>query len=124
METLRDTPILIRGAKHRLLDELDVIFTPDFSNHSPRGTEHGLGKFKDFLLRVWDWVPDVEVTIDTVFADKVDDGEPWVGALVTLRGTRTDNSEALELQEFWIFRISEGKLAERRYLVDRAAISS
>ncbi len=111
-------------AKTRNLDELNTIFTANFCNHSPAGTEQGLGKLKDFLSWVWELVPDIEVTINTIFADKGADGEPWVGAHVTLRGTRTDNNQALELQEVWIFRISKGKIAERRYVIDRTALSS
>jgi predicted ester cyclase len=111
-------------ANTRNLDELEAIFTPDFSHHSVSiGTEQGLDKFKDFLLWVWDWMPDIEVTIDTVFADKVAEGEPWVGALVTLRGTLAENNQKVEVPEFWTFRISEGKIAERWYVVDRAALS-
>jgi predicted SnoaL-like aldol condensation-catalyzing enzyme len=127
MTTMEQAIDLVRRyaevSKTRNLDELDALFTPDFSNHSPGGAEQGLDKLKDFLSRVWDFVPDLEVTIDTIFADKVDDGEPWVGALVTLRGTRADNNQALDLQEVWTFRISEGKIAERWYVVDRAALS-
>ncbi len=126
MTTMEQAIDLVRRytevSKTRNLDELDAIFSPDFSNHSRSGTERGLDKLKDFLLRVWDFVPDLEVTIDTIFADKVDDGEPWVGALVTLRGTRADNNQALDLQEVWTFRVSEGKIAERWYVVDRAAL--
>ena len=110
-------------SRTRNLDDLDVICTPDFSNHSPKGTEGGLEKFKTFVSSVWDMVPDLQIEINTIFADKADDGEPWVGALVTLRGTIADNNQPLELPEFWLFQVSEGKLAERRYLVDRAKLS-
>jgi predicted ester cyclase len=110
--------------KTRNLDELDAIFTSDFSNHTASSTEQGIDMLKDFLSMVWGLVPDVEATINTIFADKVDDGEPWVGALVTLRGTRADNSQTIEFREVWIFRISEGKIAERRYVIDRAALSA
>ena len=72
---------------------------------------------------VWDMVPDLQIEINTIFVDKADDGEPWVGALVTLRGTIADNNQLLELPEFWLFQISGGKLAECRYLVDRAKLS-
>lgn len=108
----------------RNLDDLDAIFTSDFSNHSPNGTEHGLDTLKEFLTGVWNAVPDLTVTIDTIFADKPDEGEPWVGALVTLRGTSTDNKQPLVLPEFWLLQISEGKIAERRYLLDRAALQA
>ena len=83
-----------------------------------------MDKFKDFVSGALNFIPDLEISIDTIFADKVDDGEPWVGALVTLRGTRSDNNKTIELPEFWLFRISEGKIAERWYLVDRAILSS
>ena len=127
MTTVEQAVELVRRyadvSRTRNLDELDAIFTPDFSNHSTGGTEQGLDKLKDFLSGVWEFVPDVEITFDRIFADKEVDGEPWVGALVTLRGTRTDNSQTIELQEVWIFRISDGKIAERRYVLDRAALS-
>lgn len=110
-------------SKTRNLDELDDIFTSEFINHDAHRYTQGLDEFKAFLVGVWEFIPDLEVTIDTIFADKADDGEPWVGALVTLRGTRADNNQALELQEFWLFRIRDGKFAERHFVVDRAALA-
>ena len=108
-----------RYTEVRSLDELDDIFTPDFINHSSAGTQQGIDKLKEFISSVGDMFLDVKVTIDTIFADKRGDGEPWVGALVTLRGTKADNKQAFEMQELWVFRISEGKIAERWFVVNR-----
>lgn len=108
-----------RYTEVRNLDELDAIFTPDFSNHSPAGTEQGIDKLKEFLSRVMKFVPDGKITIDKIFADQRGDGEPWIGALVTLQGTKADNKQTFEMQELWVFRISEGKIAERWFVVNR-----
>jgi hypothetical protein len=62
------------------------------------------------------------MTINTIFADQVLDGEPWVGALITLRGRHAEQDLNIDLQEVWIFRIREGKIAERWYVVDRVAL--
>jgi predicted SnoaL-like aldol condensation-catalyzing enzyme len=82
-----------------------------------------LEALKEFVAGVWKAFPDLEVTIDTMFADKVADGEPWVGALVTLRGSHAEQDLTIDLREFWTFRIREGKIAERWFVVDRAALT-
>ena len=126
MTTMEQAIDLVRRytelGKTRNLDELDAIFTPDFVNRSQGGAQHGLDALKEFVSGVWKAFPDLEVTIDTIFADKVADNEPWVGALVTLRGSHAEQDLTINLREVWNFRISEGKIAERWYVVDRAAL--
>ena len=99
--------------KTKNLDELEDIFTPDFIDHSADGTEQGLDKLKEFVLGVWRWLPDIEVTIDTIFANQAVNGDPWAGTLVTLRGTTTEHNQTIGMQEVWVFRSSVGKITER-----------
>ena len=102
----------------RNLNEIDEIFTKDFIEHSALGTQKGVGKLKDFVLEVWDWMPDIEVSVDSIFANQGVDGEPWVGAFVTLRGTTSENMRRTEMQEVWIFRFRDSKISERWSVYD------
>ncbi len=107
----------------RTPEELDAIFAPDFVNHRPDGPAHGLEALKAFLSGVMNNWPELEVTIDAAFADESFASGPRVGALVTLRENNVELGRTFEMREIWIFRISEGKLAERWYVVDRAALN-
>ena len=104
----------------RDLDALDAIFTADFVNHHPAGPARGIDALKRFVGRVLkDW-PELTITVDAAFANTAFADGPRVGALVTLRGRNPDLDRRLEVREFWIFRVSEGKLAERWYVVEQA----
>ena len=105
----------------RNLIDLDEFFTEDFINHSAEGAQYGLDKFKEFVSEARRWMPDIEVIINSIFANEGKDGEPWVGAFVTLRGTTAHDNKALEMQEVWIFQFRDNKISERRYVYDEAA---
>ena len=110
--------------KTRNLDELDEIFTEDFINHSASGTQNGLDKLKEFVSEARRWMPDIEVCIDSILANEGNDGEPWVGAFITLRGTTAENNRTIEMQEVWIFRFRDNKISERWYVYDETATST
>jgi ketosteroid isomerase-like protein len=104
----------------RDLDALDTIFAADFVNHHPAGAAHGidaLKQFVEFVLKRW---PELTITVDTAFANTTFADGPRVGAVVTLRGRNPELGQQLEVREIWIFRVSEGKLAERWYVVEQA----
>jgi ketosteroid isomerase-like protein len=102
------------------LDALDDIFAADFVNHHPTGPEQGLEALKNFVGRVRKSLPDLTVTVETAFSNTTFPDGPRVGALVTLRGHSRERNQNVEFREFWIFRVSEGKLAERWYVVEQA----
>ncbi len=104
----------------RDVDALTGIFTEDFVNHHPAGPARGLDALKRFVEGVLNAWPELLVTVETAFANTSFEDGPRVGALVTLRGRNPDKGRTLEVREIWIFRVSEGKLAERWYVVDQA----
>ena len=113
----------VEAVNTRRPEELDAIFAPDFVNHGPDGPAHGLGAFKAFVSRVMGIWPELEITIDAAFTDESFVSGTRVGALVTLRENNAELGRTLKMREIWIFRISEGKLAERWYVLDRAALN-
>ena len=98
------------------------IFSSDFINHSAKGTVKGLDKLEEFVTSAREWMPDIDVSIETVFANESPDGDVWVGAQAILRGTVAENKKPIEMQEIWVFRISEDKIAERWYVYDQSAL--
>lgn len=111
----------LKRDKRKDPDGLDEFFAPDFTNHSSDGTVKGLDKFKKFTIDVQKWMPDLAVTINSMFPSLGASGDPWVGAFVTLRGTIIEHNQIIEMQEVWIFRVSNGKIAERWYVHDQSA---
>ena len=105
-------------------EQLEAIFSPDFINHSATGSVKGLDKLKGFVASAREWMPDIDVSINTIFANESSDGSVWVGAQATLRGTLAENNKSIEMQEVWIFRVCENKIAERWYVYDQAELGS
>ena len=105
----------------RNLEALEEICTQDVINQSADGVQTGLERFKTFVSHAWQWMPDMDVKIESIFANEGDDGSPWVGAYVVLRGTPADIGEPMEMQEVWIFRFRDGKIAHRWYVYDETA---
>jgi len=103
----------------RDIDAVDAIFTADFVNHHPAGAARGIDALKRFVGSVLNDWPELTVTVDTAFANMAFADGPRVGALITLRGRNPELGRRLEVREIWIFRVSEGKLAERWYVVDQ-----
>ena len=65
-------------------------------------------------------MPDIDVSIETIFANQSANGDSWVGALATFRATTAEDNKPIEMQEIWVFRISEDKIAERWYVYDQS----
>lgn len=95
------------------LEQLPRMFTDDFTEHSANGVWQGLGPLREFLRSVWEWMPDIEVSIERIFANQGADGEPWVGASVTLRGTLAADGRFIEMPEVWIFRFRNNRISAR-----------
>ena len=107
-----------------LNEQLESIFSPDFVNHSASGTVKGLDKLKEFVASAREWMPDIDVSIETIFANESSNGDVWVGAQAALRGTVAENNKSIKMQEVWIFRVCEDKIAERWYVYDQSALGS
>lgn len=63
----------------------------------------------------------VDVTINSMFTSLGASGDPWIGVFVTLKGTVVEPGQFMEMQEAWIFCISNGKMAARWYVYDQSA---
>ncbi|MFQ5382493.1 MAG: ester cyclase [Dehalococcoidia bacterium] len=107
------------AGSRRDIGALDGIFTEDFVNHHPAGPARGIQELKRFVEGVLDAWPELTVSVETAFANVSFEDGPRVGALVTLHGRNPERGRTLEVRELWIFRVSEGKLAERWYVVDQ-----
>jgi predicted ester cyclase len=74
-----------------------------------------------FVAGVRRELPDLEMSVDVVFADDAFADGVRVGALVTLRGTSARLGRPVAFREIHVYRIADGKLAERWFAVERAA---
>jgi ketosteroid isomerase-like protein len=101
------------------LSGLGAIFAPDFVHHRPTGTEVGLGPLRAFVESVRRVLPDLVMRLDVVFADPAFPDGPRIGALVTQRGTSTQLGRPVTFREVHLYRIADGKIAERWLAVDR-----
>ena len=105
------------------LDVVDEIYAPDFVNHFPAyggGDVVGSDKVKTFVAGMRKNAPDRKLTLEDLIAE----GDKVV-ARVTIRGTRTGDWQGIpadgtsyEMTEFMIFRIANGKIAERWMMAD------
>ena len=79
---------------------------------------------KAFVRGVRERIEGLTVSVDTAFANTSFADGPRVAALVTLRGRIASRNMEVAFREMWIFRVSEGKLAERWYVVEQPAARS
>jgi ketosteroid isomerase-like protein len=95
----------------RSLDVADVNFAPDFVDHGsdvPPGTPPGPQGAKQYVGGALKRFPDMHVTVEDVIAegDKVVVRNTW-------QGTDRDSGKKLRFGGIVIWRVAEGKLAER-----------
>ena len=105
------------------LEVVDEIFASDFVNHLPAyagGDAVGSDKVKTFVSGMRKNAPDRKLTLEDMIAE----GDRVV-ARVTIRGTRIGDwhgipadGKAYEMSEIMIFRVAEGRLAERWLIAD------
>ncbi|MGH2351626.1 MAG: ester cyclase [Chloroflexota bacterium] len=98
------------------LEALGDLFAEDGINHRPTGPERGLGALRQFVKSVRRRIPDLSVTVEEMIA-----GGDQVGVRVTLRGTSADG-QSITAPGIQMYRIAEGKIAERWYVVARSAL--
>ena len=102
------------------VDAFDEIFAADFVSHRPGGGEdRGPDGMKAFVASVRARIPGTTVEVQEMFAD----GQ-MVAARLTLRGTWAATGAPITLTEMHLYRIADGKIAERWYAVNRAGLPS
>jgi len=91
------------------LDSFDLIFATDYVNHRPDGSEdHGPDGMKAFVRAVREWIPDVSVEVQDLFAHC-----DIVGARITLSGTSATTGTPVVLIEIQLYRIAQDRIVER-----------
>jgi len=99
------------------LEVIDDLFASDYVNHRPTGPEVGPAAMREFVASVRKTLPDISMSIDEMIAD----GDK-VGVRVTLRGTSTVFGRSVTIPEIQIYRIANGTIAERWFVVDRSEL--
>jgi steroid delta-isomerase-like uncharacterized protein len=97
----------------RSMDTADEILSEDYIDHSAAAP--GLENFKTYLGMITSVFPDINVTVEDMFAD-----DHKVAARLTIRGTQSGSFRgfpATDKQATWsgmdIIHISNGKIVER-----------
>ena len=97
----------------RKMDVADEILSPQYVDHSAAAP--GLDNFKTYLGMITSVFPDINVTVEDMFAD-----DHKVAVRLTIRGTQSNSFRGFPAtggQATWsgmdIIHASEGKIAER-----------
>ena len=97
----------------RNMDTADEILSEGYIDHSAAAP--GLENFKTYLVMITSVFPDINVTIEAMFAD-----DHNVAARLTIRGTQSGSFRGFPAkggQATWsgmdIIRVSDGKIVER-----------
>lgn len=106
------------------LDALFALYAPDFLSHAADGTTTGLAEARAVLASFLDAVPDFVASTVRVIAE-----EDWFAISFVLTGTNTGSfngapatGRSIEVLEFRMFKVVDGKLAEHWGLVDLATL--
>ena len=104
---------------------VETYFTPDFLDHeAPAGQPDGPAAFREYLTGIFNALPDFHVTIEETIAegDKVVVRNVWRGThLGEYNGLRA-TARMITLRGIVIFRIVDGKIAERWATLDELAL--
>jgi ketosteroid isomerase-like protein len=94
------------------------LFAADFVSHRPNGGEdRGPDGMRAFIAGLHARISGIETEILELFADG-----PMVAARLAIRGTWVATGAPIALTETQLWRVAEGKLAERWYAVNRAGL--
>jgi ketosteroid isomerase-like protein len=100
---------------------LDELFADDFVIHQPSGDRRGKGAIRGFVAGVRRTLPDIDARIDTIFADDAFADGHRVGVLLTYEATNAQLGGRVRVRELQLYRVVDGKIAERWYAADRRA---
>lgn len=103
------------------LAALDAIAAEDIVIHQPAGDRRGKGALRAFVAGVRRLLPDIEARIEAVVADDAFADGDRVGVLLVYEATNVKLGRRVEVRELQLYRVVDGKLAERWYAADRAA---
>ena len=102
------------------VDSFDELFAPDFVSHRPDGGEvRGPEGMKAFITGLHQRIQGLTSDILELYAD----GQ-MVAARLALRGVWAPTGTQIALTEMQLYRMADGKIAERWYAVNRAGLPS
>jgi ketosteroid isomerase-like protein len=123
--SLDDSVALVRRYVDALnagdLAALDELFADDFVIHQPSGDRRGKGAIRGFVAGVRRTLPDIDARIDAIFADDAFADGHRVGVLLTYDATNAQLGRRVSVRELQLYRVVDGKIAERWYAADRRA---
>ena len=123
--SLDDSVALVRRYVDALnagdLAALDELFADDFVIHQPSGDRRGKGAIRGFVAGVRRMLPDIDARIDAIFADDAFADGHRVGVLLSYDATNTQLGRRVSVRELQLYRVVDGKIAERWYAADRRA---
>jgi ketosteroid isomerase-like protein len=100
---------------------LDELFADDFVIHQPAGDRHGKGAIRGFVAGVRRLLPDIDARVDAIFADDAFKDGHRVGVLLSYEATIAQLGRRVKARELQLYRVVDGKIAERWYAADRRA---
>lgn len=103
------------------LDALDELFADDFVIHQPSGDRRGRAAIRAFVASVRRLLPDIRARVETIFADDAFKDGHRVGLLLSYEGTNTQLGRRVAVRELQLYRVVDGRIAERWYAADRRA---
>jgi ketosteroid isomerase-like protein len=103
------------------LAALDEIVADDFVIHQPSGDRRGRAAMRGFVAGVRRLLPDIDARLEVVVADDAFADGDRVGVLLTYEATNARLGRRVTVRELQLYRVVDGKIAERWYAADRAA---
>jgi len=123
--SLEDSVALVRRYVDALnagdLAALDELFAEDFVIHQPSGDRRGKAAIRGFVVGVRRLLPDIDARVEAIVADDAFADGHRVGVLLTYEATNAQLGRRVTVRELQLYRVVDGKIAERWYAADRRA---
>jgi predicted ester cyclase len=100
---------------------LDELFADDFVIHQPAGDRRGKRAIREFVAGVRRLLPDIDARVDAIFADDAFKDGLHVGVLLSYEARNAQLGKRVKVRELQLYRVVDGKIAERWYAADRRA---
>lgn len=100
---------------------LDELFADDFVIHQPAGTGAARLGSATSWRGVRRLLPDIDARVEVIFADDAFNDGHRVGVLLSYEATNAQLGRRVSVRELQLYRVVDGKIAERWYAADRQA---
>ena len=123
--SLEDSVALVRRYVDALnagdLAALDELFAEDFVIHQPSGDRRGKAAIRGFVVGVRRLLPDIDARVEAIVADDAFADGHRIGIVLVYDATNAQLGRRVTVRELQLYRVVDGKIAERWYAADRAA---